>query len=190
MCPSQLRHGLLTIGALDNLDHNPSSTTAKDAFLGTGNSLFQFSTGSNVGQLQNIELSSYGETKNLHLPVEYTTVPAVVLKKESVSVPKSCNSITAGNVYIDKAKSKEIAWLQQAIRLLKKCQLESTDTETWAAYHASLADAGTIKPALSQLMPIFYEKAETACSIGQTWNDCAAESYQVPESWTNSSNCI
>ena len=68
MCSSQLRHGLLTIGALDNLDHNPSSTAAKDAFHGTGNSLFQFSTGSNVGQLQNIELSSYGETKNLHLP--------------------------------------------------------------------------------------------------------------------------
>ena len=29
VCPSQLRHELFTIGALDNLDHNPSSTTAK-----------------------------------------------------------------------------------------------------------------------------------------------------------------
>ena len=42
MCPSQLRHGLLTINTHDNLDHNPSSTTAKDAIHGTGISLLQF----------------------------------------------------------------------------------------------------------------------------------------------------
>ena len=40
--PSQVRHGIFTVGALDNLDHNPSSTTANDAFHGTGISLFQF----------------------------------------------------------------------------------------------------------------------------------------------------
>ena len=37
----QLRHGHFTVGALDNLDHNPSSTTATDAFHGTAISLFQ-----------------------------------------------------------------------------------------------------------------------------------------------------
>ena len=42
VCPSQLRHGLFTVGALDNLDHNPSSTTATDVFHGTGIRLFQF----------------------------------------------------------------------------------------------------------------------------------------------------
>ena len=40
MVPTQLRHGLFTAGALDNLDHNPSSTTAKDSFHGTGISFF------------------------------------------------------------------------------------------------------------------------------------------------------
>ena len=68
-------------------------------------------------------------------------------------------------MYIDEAKSKEIAWLQQAVRLLKKCQLERPDTVTWVAYHAPLADADTIKPALSQLMLIFYEKAATAAMV-------------------------
>ena len=42
--PAQLRHGLFTVGAFDNLDHNPSSTTAKGSFHGTGISLFQFPT--------------------------------------------------------------------------------------------------------------------------------------------------
>jgi len=36
VCPAQLRKGLFTVGGLDNLDYNPSSTTAKDSFHGTG----------------------------------------------------------------------------------------------------------------------------------------------------------
>ena len=41
VCPSNLRLGLFTTSAIDNIDHNPSSTTAKDSFHGTGISLFQ-----------------------------------------------------------------------------------------------------------------------------------------------------
>ena len=37
--PACLRKRLFTVGALDNLDHNPSSTTAVDAFHGTAISL-------------------------------------------------------------------------------------------------------------------------------------------------------
>ena len=36
VCPAQLHKGLFTIGALDNLDHNSSNTTAKGSFHGTG----------------------------------------------------------------------------------------------------------------------------------------------------------
>ena len=80
VCPIHLCHGLFTIGALDNLDHNPSSTTAQDSFHGTGISLFQFPTESNKGCLQDIAtLLSTNSTKNHQLPEEYTTVPAVVL---------------------------------------------------------------------------------------------------------------
>ncbi len=40
--PAQLQHGLFTVGALDNLDHNPSSTTAKGSFHGTAVSVSYF----------------------------------------------------------------------------------------------------------------------------------------------------
>ena len=40
--PAYLSKGLFTIGALDSLDYNPSSTTATSSFHGTGLSLFQF----------------------------------------------------------------------------------------------------------------------------------------------------
>ena len=41
MCPLILQKNLFTTTAVDNLDHNPSSTTAHGAFHGTGISLFQ-----------------------------------------------------------------------------------------------------------------------------------------------------
>ena len=42
VCPSSLRKFLFTVGALDNIDHNPSATTAHGSFHGTAMSIFQF----------------------------------------------------------------------------------------------------------------------------------------------------
>ena len=41
VCPLILRNGIFTTAAVDNIDHNPSSNTAQDAFHCTGISLFQ-----------------------------------------------------------------------------------------------------------------------------------------------------
>ena len=41
VCPLILRKNLFTTAAMDNLDHNPSSATAHDAFHGAGISLLQ-----------------------------------------------------------------------------------------------------------------------------------------------------
>ena len=54
VCPAKLRKGLFVVGALDNLDYNPSSTTAQDSFHGTGISVFQFPTINNSGICRNL----------------------------------------------------------------------------------------------------------------------------------------
>ncbi|KAJ8048750.1 hypothetical protein HOLleu_01187 [Holothuria leucospilota] len=41
VCPPELKGGLFTTATVDNIDHNPSSTSAHDLFHGTGISLFQ-----------------------------------------------------------------------------------------------------------------------------------------------------
>ena len=48
--PACLRKGLFIAGALDNIDHNPSSTNSLTSFHGTGISLFQFSTKTKTGE--------------------------------------------------------------------------------------------------------------------------------------------
>ena len=117
------------MGALDNIDHNPSSTTAIDSFHGAGISFIQFPTSSNKGCCQNrIQLSS--AEKNHQLPSEYTIVPAVVQKKEEVTVPESCSlEIVRGdsNVSLRSAMLEENGWLEHAIKILGKSNLEKDD---------------------------------------------------------------
>ncbi|GFR72440.1 hypothetical protein ElyMa_000379000 [Elysia marginata] len=40
-CPHSLKKDTYTIGAVDNIDYNPTSTTSKKSFHGTGISIFQ-----------------------------------------------------------------------------------------------------------------------------------------------------
>ena len=81
VCPPKLRFSLFTTAAVDNIDHNPSSTTAKGSLLGTGISLFQHpyenSTGGDCGI---IILEKTVQTKKLTpLPDQYSNVSPSVL---------------------------------------------------------------------------------------------------------------
>lgn len=67
VCPLNMQLGLFTVGAIDNIDHNTSSTTSKGSFHGTGISLFQF-----PGE------TTYGSPQ---APVSYSIVPTVSLAK-------------------------------------------------------------------------------------------------------------
>jgi len=185
VCPSQLRKGLFTVGALDNLDHNPSSTTAKDSFHGTGTkltvllqliycflillgiSLFQHPTGSNMGCFQEKPiLVPIKETEKYNLPDDYAIVPAVALKKEKISIPEPPNIITTIKGNISEAITQEKSWLDHAMMLMEKEQVEDSDVIAWSAYHATQESVSAdVQPALTQLMPIFHEKAATAAMI-------------------------
>ncbi len=49
VCPPMLHGNVFTTAAVDNIDHNPSSTTSKESFHGTGISLFQHPCGRRDG---------------------------------------------------------------------------------------------------------------------------------------------
>ena len=87
VAPACLRKGLFTLGALDNLDHNPSSTTAVNAFHGTGISLFQFPTRGDPGESRPPITISPSRKKQHYLPNSYAVVPAVALTASAVEVP-------------------------------------------------------------------------------------------------------
>jgi hypothetical protein len=158
VAPVHLRKGLFTVGAQDNLDHNPSSTTAQSSFHGTGISLLQFPTKRNPGELRpSIAFPSNG-TQNHSLPDDYATVPAVALKTSDVAVPV-CH-IEPYNSCLNEAKKLEESWLKSSLDLLGK-DLDESDKIVWAAYHATHQAEIEDPPAITALLPLFYEKAAT-----------------------------
>ncbi len=75
-------------GAADNLDHNPSATTAHGSFHGTSISLFQQPSNDKPGTPQEIpEEEMQTVQKLLELPVQYKEVPLVILKTNSAKLP-------------------------------------------------------------------------------------------------------
>ena len=114
--PPQLRLGLFTVGAVDNLDHNPTSSTATGSFHGTGISLFQSHTEANVGLPRDAIKITAPETKLCNsLPESFTTVPAVALQENTTKLPKLA-SLTQSRPYtIAAGMYEEHQLLRQAI---------------------------------------------------------------------------
>ncbi len=79
--------GLFTVGALDNIDHNQSSTTAVSSFHGTGISLFQF-PGRACEKRQPVKIPPVGN-RITTLPENYANVPAVAMNTSVIPVPSS-----------------------------------------------------------------------------------------------------
>ncbi len=165
VCPSNLRNGLFTAGAMDNLDHNPSSTTAESSFHGTGISIIQFPTSDFEGNCRNI-VPFNGEDSEVvcSLPLSYTTVPAVALNASNTSVPQksSLSSVSDHDLGRGRGMVKEDSWLKHVIELL-----DSDDEKhiSWAAFHAACETLPTDLPAITIMLPLFYEKANTPAMI-------------------------
>ena len=56
VCPPRLKGSIFATAAVDNTDHNPSSTSSHDSFHGTGISLFQHPTEKNNEENSGVQL--------------------------------------------------------------------------------------------------------------------------------------
>ena len=87
VCPPTLHGGVFTAAAMDNIDHNPSSTTAKDSFHSIGISLIQDTTMANEGVVRGIVITRSSSVKTVkHLPQYYTEVPPVTFAEKGSTV--------------------------------------------------------------------------------------------------------
>ena len=89
VCPPTMRGNLFTTAAVDNIGHNPSSTTAKHSFHGTNISLSQHKMLQDDGVVCNsISIEGLSTSKSVHnLPHNYTDVPPVSVGVKGSSVP-------------------------------------------------------------------------------------------------------
>ena len=164
VCPANLRKGLITVGALDNIDYNPSATTAKRSFQGNGSTIFQLPSHSNGGIVRDPIVIEESPSRKLSLPDEYVNVPAISCKTDQLSIPQlACGDEAA--CLLEASRADEEKWFQHGIHLLKKDILTKEDYISWAAYHASLDSNPLDPPAVISLLPLFYEKAATLSMV-------------------------
>jgi hypothetical protein len=159
--PTCLRKGLFTIGALDNLDHNPSSSTAASSFLGTGISLFQLPTTENHGESRDpFRLPS--QASGHSLPEGYAVVHPVELSTNSSVIPAKITKETG--ISLNDEKGEEKWWMKKTLAKLDKEHVVEGDKLTWAAFH-SAERVEKDPPPLTALLPLFYEKVATPAMI-------------------------
>ena len=101
------------------------------------------------------------------MPDSYTIVPAVAFKKEKLEVPNTSasHSGTATDGHLKEAILGENSWLQHAIELLSQSELETGDKIAWTTYHATQCSTSSSCTTLTQLMPLFYDKAASAAMV-------------------------
>ena len=156
-----LRKGISTVAALDNIDHNPSSTTAKGSFHETGISLIQFPTKENEGTSRGIYMClPILSSQKVSLPESFTCVPAIYLDQMPF-VPDLLTSTTEFSGNLEPAKAKENCWIEHALPLLYLNKLKD-HALSWAAYHASVQPNPS---AIIALLPLFLEKADSPAMV-------------------------
>ena len=90
VCPPKMRRGLFTTGAVDNVDHNPTSATARDSFHGTSISIIKHLSHESTGIILDqppINQESTSARSVPPLPSSYTSVPPAAPNREEFKAP-------------------------------------------------------------------------------------------------------
>lgn len=171
VCPPSLRLGLFTTAAVDNIDHNPSSTTAKDSFHGTGISLFQHVTTQMNGQQRlDFQLTSIqGGRVTESLPDSYAVVKPAVLKTNVPVIPVTDSTCKGCTGDLHEAVQNEYRWLE-TVSNSKEYDIEERTLVSWGAYHAEHEPIKDFEPCVSALLPLFEEEAKSVAMIKHSFD--------------------
>ena len=167
VCPPKLRNNLFTTAAVDNINHNPSSTTATDSFHGTGISLFQHSVAYNEGVSRDIvAIETTTSSKAVEsLPQSFTTIPPLILPLSTPEVPRQDGELMGSGLFLPNGFQGEREWLENVFEKLNQGELQNNEYISWAAYHASMQNELPQKVCLSAMLPLFKEQAHSPAMI-------------------------
>ena len=106
----------------------------------------------------------WSSLRKLSLPEEYANVPAVSCKTDRLSVPHLAFDNEATGLLVA-GRADEEKWFDHSLQLLTKESLMKDYYVSWAAFHASLESDPLYPPAITTLLPLFYEKAATISMV-------------------------
>ena len=169
--PPQALFGVLSIFGMDNINHNPRSTTCTSSFNGTILSLIQFPTHDNMGVTADRETLNeevMGKTSVAFLPTSYTNMEEIPTpKSDELHVPNlNCNShLKPGAVSLKDTIKSGYTWLEHANDIVKRGELVDKEWLSWGAYHADKFGPPATPITPSMVLPLFRESAHSATTI-------------------------
>lgn len=165
VCPPVLHRGEFTVAAVDNIDHNPSSTTAKGSFHGTAISLMQHpQSDKNTTQLS-VDISCVRRKKSVFLPEYYTTVDAVMLTSMEPSVPEMLSQVLGEGLSLPAAEKQQKEWLYLVSSAIESSSDSCKSGVSWSAFHSERQLISSISPAICALLPLFRESSNSVAMI-------------------------
>ncbi|EDO43913.1 predicted protein [Nematostella vectensis] len=170
VCPPNLRIGLFTTSAVDNIDHNPSSTTAKDSLHGTGISLFQHPSAVLPGTVQApIRMNNDSSDKSVvrELPASYTDVPAVDGTSPRMQPTASRVPLKSNEEDYHRSIADEYSWLEHTwAKVDSDSALDGSAQVSWASYHSHQPSSEPLLSAvITALLPLFPDQAKSVAMI-------------------------
>ena len=124
--PCQLQKGRFTVAAVDNIDYNPSSTTAKSSFHGTSISMFQL--GSEVEQTrEKIKIPSSGNMTDL--PESYSIVPCIEAQPSGMRAALRHHSFHVNPDIVGEEIKREYEWLNDTSKVLNLTLKKETESQ-------------------------------------------------------------
>ena len=156
VCPPELKKGLFTTSAMDNIDHNPTATTAQSSFYGTSVSVFQHPTSGNISETcMPLEVGDGKMKKVPELPESYSNTQPAYLRE--VVLP-DVQSIAA----------PEFEWLD---KVSVTEEVDYNITVTWSAHNASQRRTNSfeVTACISSLLPL-RDEAHSVATIKHVMN--------------------
>ena len=144
---------------MDNIDHNPTATTATSSFHGTSISIFQHRSTDNDGILQE-PLPIDNTVKTIcNLPESYTNVPPKYFGIKILNPPHAENQPLLPPLVL----KTEFEWLQK-VSITDTVNTDRIDI-SWSAHHASMKRSPSFKVTITSLLPLLREQAHSVATI-------------------------
>lgn len=152
-CTPILRKGLFTTSAMDNIDHNPTATTANTSFHGTSISMFQHPTLNNGGEIwQPFHLWDNRANKVPEIPESFYNIQPAFFNKKNPEPRPVANLPLPDLILFHRNFASEYEWLEK-VSLTQ--EVDASSTITWSAYHASQRRSQGFNVSITSLLPLF-----------------------------------
>ena len=147
---------------MDNIDHNPSATTATTSFHGTSISMFQHPTKQNKEEERHQLKFEPEKVKSVpELPDSFTNIPPAWFKTKNPLPPNTAAPVQTTYVF-----GPQLALAYQWLEKVSVTEeIDGAINLTWSAHHASCNRSPEFEVSITSLLPLLMAQVHSVATI-------------------------